>query len=237
MSTLPPVEEQRAPCVCGCGPSAHSDSVGCFGCDCVQYRPVGQLVQAEYDPAREIAWTDGSDHECTCEGWHCERVYAIDTTCTAHEHKQHPERFPDSYCGKHQLWRGPDGCWGCAMDAMPPQPLPDAHGPTYIGLVLEAERIKMEHMHEQMRIVQAELGAYVLQWLQEHPLEAERIREQHVSLALDLSHGSGQELRATDPEVIAREHQGTYLHLQAADVMPDCTPECAPHGVCYRGHR
>lgn len=249
MSTLPTVEEQLDP-ACACGACGVLPS------------------EAQADASlRCVRWTDASLHHCICSGWHPEHNYAIDTACKAHEHMLHPERFADTYCAKHQLWREANGgCWGCAMEGFVPEPrdagfkLPsdmeqrrddferaalesavqavyDAQ-PTALALILEAERLKMEHMREAMQVVQAELGALVVQWCKEHPQEAERmqraLRRDH-DVALELSHGSGHELRASDPEVIAREYQGTYLH--AADVMPPCTSECAPHGVCYRGHR
>lgn len=59
-----------------------------------------------------VTWSDGTKHRCVCADRGA-TPYVLDACCHAHEHSEHPERFPDKFCAQHKQWKSPDGCPQC----------------------------------------------------------------------------------------------------------------------------
>lgn len=64
-----------------------------------------------------VTWSDGTKHRCVCAGRGAQ-VYALETHCTGHEHVQHPERFPDTFCAEHKQWKHKGACPQCAPNCV-----------------------------------------------------------------------------------------------------------------------
>ena len=91
-----------------------------------QYFRDGAIVRGEFPACDDcgyhvcgchdfVTWSDGTKHRCVCSGRGA-APYALDTDCQAHEHVQHPERFPDQYCAKHKQWKNAKVCGYCLCE-------------------------------------------------------------------------------------------------------------------------